>query len=161
MGYKPQRKIYDLEYADYPGLEIKATSTSLGKLMHLSEMKLDLNESDPEKRLEVFGVFAGCVMTWNMEHPELTEDNKQLDSMQCKDCGLVEGDPVPPTVQGMMCLELGFMMSLIFGWMAAVSRVNVPKELSLSDGGRNIQEEMMRQLAQHQNLSTLPTPSFS
>lgn len=161
MGYKPQRKVYDLEFTDYPGLEIQATSTSLGKLMHLSEMKLNLNEPDVKKRLEVFGVFAGCVIAWNMEHPELTEDNRQPDSMCCKDCGLIEGIALPPTVQGMMCLELGFMMSLIFGWMAAISRVNVPKELSLSNGGSNIQEELMRQLAAHQNLSTLPQPNFS
>jgi len=161
MGYKPQRKIYELEFTDYPGLEIKATSTSLGKLMHLSDMKLNLNEPDAAKRLEVFSVFSGCVVEWNMEHPELTEDNKQPDSMQCKDCALVEGDPLPSTVKGMMCLELGFMMSLIFGWMTAVSRVSVPKELSLSDGGRNIQEELMKQLGQHQNLSTLPMPNLS
>lgn len=159
MGYKPQRKIYDLVFADYPGLEIKATSTSLGKLMELSEMKLNLNEPDAEKRLEVFTVFAACVVEWNMEHPELTEDNKQPDSMCCKDCGLLEGIALPATVKGMMCLELGFMMSLIFGWMAAVSRVSVPKELSLSDGGKNIQEELMKQLGQHPNLSTLLTPN--
>jgi hypothetical protein len=159
MGYKPTRKVYDIQFTDYPGLEIKATSTSLGKLMQLSDMQLNLNEPDAEKRLEVFTVFAGCIVSWNMEHPELTEDNKQPDSMCCKDCGLMEGIALPATVQGMMCLELGFMMSLIFGWMAAISRVNVPKELSLSNGGNDIPGEVMRLLGQHPNLSTLPMPS--
>lgn len=159
MGYKPTKKIYQLSFTDFPGLEVDATSTSLGKLMHLGTLNIQLNETDESKRMELFTEFAACLVRWNIEHPAVTA--KQADSMACANCGLVEDVPMPVSLQSLLCLDLDFIMPIIFGWMMAIARVNVPKELSLSDGGRRIQEDLMRQLGQHQNLTTLPQPNFS
>lgn len=160
MGYKPQPKVYELAFTDYPGLEIQATSTALGKLLQLGQLNLKLDEQDEEKRMRVFNMFSSVLVSWNVEHPTLTEDSKNPENMTCAECGLLEGEPMPCTVQSLMCLELSFIMSIIFGWMAAISRASVPKELSLSNGVNN-SEELMRQLAQHQNLSPLPMPNLS
>lgn len=161
MGYKPTKKVYELRFTDFPGLEIDAVSTSLGKLMQIGQLNVQINDPDPAKRLELFSAFADCMVRWNIEHPALSDENKQPDSMACAACGLAEDEPMPCTVTSLQCLDLDFIMPLIFGWIATISRVSFPKELSLNSGALNIPEEVMNKLAQHPNLSTLPTPNFS
>jgi hypothetical protein len=156
MGYKPVKKVYQLAFTDFPGLEIDAVSTSLGKLMRVGELNIKIDEPDEEKRMEMFNTFAACIVNWNMEHPALPEGAEV-----CANCGLVEDTPMPCTVKHLLCLDLDFIMPIMFGWIATISRVSVPKELSLSDGGRNIPEEVMKLLGQHPNLSTLPAQSSS
>lgn len=156
MGYKPGKKEYELNFTDFPGLEITATSTALGRLMHLGTLNIQLNDPDETKRMELFTTFVNCLVSWNIEHPALKPGDEV-----CPECGLAEDAPMPCNITSLMCLDLEFIMPIMFGWMMTISRVSVPKELSLSDGGRNIQEALMRQLAQHQNLMTLPTPNLS
>ena len=162
MGYQPGKKLYNLQFEDFPGLEVAATGTSLGKLMHVSTTPLDLNQQDEEKRMEIFNFFAERLVKWNIEHPALEEiASEELDGIKvCAHCLLPEGAPMPCTATSLLCLELDFVMRIIFGWVGAISRVSIPKELLLNGGGRNIEEEMMK-LVQHQNLSTLPTPNLS
>jgi len=156
MGYKPTKKVYELNFTDFPGLEITATSTALGKLLHLGTLNVQLNEPDEAKKMELFSTFASCLTAWNVDHPALN-DGEEV----CPHCGLAEDVRMPCTVTSLLCLDLDFIMPLIFGWMATVSRISVPKEMTLSDGGKNIQEEVMKMLGQHPNLSTLPTPNLS
>jgi hypothetical protein len=156
MGYKPTKKVYELSFTDFPGLEIDAVSTSLGKLMRVGELNVRIDEPDQEKRMELFSIFTGCIARWNMEHPALPQGVDR-----CANCNLVEDDPMPVNVTSLLCLDLDFIMPIIFGWVATISRVSVPKELSLSDGGRSIPEEVMKLLGQHPNLSTLPAQSSS
>lgn len=162
MGYQPGKKLYNLQFEDFPGLEVSASSTSLGKLMHISSLPLDLNQQDEAKRMEIFNFFAERLVRWNIEHPALEEvAPEELDGIKvCARCSLPEGAPMPCTATSLLCLELDFVMRIIIGWTTAIARVSVPKELLLNDGGRNIEEAMMR-LVQHQNLSTLPTPNLS
>lgn len=167
MGYQPSKKLYNLMFEDFPGLEVVAAGTSLGKLMHLSSLDIQINEPDEEKRMYVFKFFAGQLVKWNVDHPEIDtlDDLEEVpegegSKMVCRLCKCMPGAPMPCTVASLLCLELSFIMRIIFGWMSAIARVSVPKELSLSAGGNNIEEAMMR-LVQHQNLSTLPTPNLS
>lgn len=167
MGYQPSSKVYSLEFVDFPGLEVIASGTSLGKLLSLSDLKLDLNNMEEGKRLEVFNFFASRLVSWNMEHPEI-DDLGELEEvpsgdgsmMVCRHCKVQPGAEMPCTVTSLLCLELSFIMRIIIGWMSAIANVSIPKELSLSDGGRSIEEQVMK-LAQHQNLSTLPMPNLS
>jgi hypothetical protein len=157
MGYKPVKKLFALEFTDFPGLEVNCTSTSLGKLMHIAKLDVKLNEVDEEKKMEVFNFFAANIHSWNVVHPELDVEASNVDSdtPKCSSCGLAEDDPLPPTVAGLMCLDLDFVMVIIFGWMAATSRVSGPKGLSLSDGEK-ITETMMKKLEQLQSPLTSP-----
>ena len=70
MGFKPQVKLYNLEFNDYPGLEIYARGASLGRLLELGQIELAPNMNE-ELRDQVFGFFATRIAQWNMEHPEI------------------------------------------------------------------------------------------
>lgn len=158
MGYKPNRKLYRLEFEDYPGLEITATSTSLGKLMHLASMELRLGSGIPEsERTELFEFFASKIVTWNVEHPEL--DTTREDGT-CLQCGLAEGAPLPTTLEGILCLDLTFTMSIIIGWMTTLTKASLPKGMSLKNGGI-VPEDLMKQLGELQSPPKLPTPNLS
>lgn len=147
MGYRPTRKMYELAFADYPGLEVTCKPTPLGRLMDVSEMKINLNSNDEDK-MKVFDIFIGCLAKWNIEHPELDAD----DTHTCDRCGLNVGDPLPHTLAGILCLDLDFIMVIIFGWIGAISRVSVPKGMSFNDGEMNaVTTDMMNQLGQLQS----------
>lgn len=157
-GYKPSSKKYNVSYRQYPGLVITAKGTTLGKLQKLSAMKMTINEQDKDKIDYVFKFFVGRVITWNILHPEieLDDDFEISDDNEpaCPVCGLEEGQPVPTTVEAMYCLELSFILSLIFGWMAVIASVSDPKELNFSDGAMNSHmEDLMSRLGEMQSPS--------
>lgn len=157
--YVPEKKVYNLEFADRPGLEVSARSATLGQLSHVSQLTVNLQEKDEEKRMEVFEFFAKKLIAWNIGHPEFEPNEGEI---TCPDCGLAEKAAVPPTVKGMLCLDLDLVMAVITGWVFAVGRVSLPKGMSLRNGGSDtLSEEVMRQLEVLQNPSTLPTPNFS
>ena len=157
MGYKPQKVIYNLEFADMPGLEVSVIGTSIGKLLDLSKTPLSFDSKNEEKIQKVFSFFSKRIMTWNVEHPEIeNEDDEVLakdeESGQdiCPKCGLIEGQLMPTTMQSMMCLEQAFVMQIVFGWMTAIASVSLPKGSNMSDGGLNIQEELLQRLSELQ-----------
>lgn len=159
-GYTPASRVYNVSYEDFPGLLIKCKSASIG------ELRLAGSGVDTGTQL---GFFATKIISWNMQHPAVdgfTETKNDDGSItftaitECPVCGLKEGDEIAPTAQAMQCLELDFCLALMLGWIAALTKVSPPKELSSTNGGRNSQEELMRQLAAMQNPGTLPTPNF-
>lgn len=159
MGYKPQRKVYNLEFVDYPGLEVKARSAPLGELSAAYDLNIQINEPDKDKRLESFKFFADRLISWNLEHPEVPPKAMSLDYDVCAACGLREDDPMPPTVESMMCLELDMIMAIIIGWVSTIAKVSVPKGLSSNNGGTNIPEELTQKLEALQSLGISPMPS--
>lgn len=156
MGYRPEPKIYNLEFADRPGLEVSARSATLGEITYVSALTVNVHEKDEAKRMEVFSFFANKLIKWNIEHPELDGA-----AIACPACGLLEGAEMPPTVDSMKCLELELIMAIITGWVFAVARVSLPKGMSSNGGGINIPEDMMRKLETLQNPTPLPVPNFS
>lgn len=156
MGFKPTKDVHNLTYRQYPGLEITARGTTIGKLQQFMKLRMTVNEQNAEQIDKAFGFFAQRVVTWNIEHPEieLDEDFEISDDNEpvCATCGLEEGAPLPTTVKAMYCLELKFILSLIFGWMAAIASVSDPKELSFNSGEMNTHtQELMMKLAEMQN----------
>lgn len=157
MGYKPNKKFYTLEFPEYPGLEITVKGVSIGKLVDISNMSLDLSKESDEDKLKVFGLFAKKITSWNVEHPEpeeTTEDGT------CAICGLEEGAPLPTTAEAMKCLDVDFIMPLILGWFSQQSTVSPGKGPNLN-GGERITQEAMRQLNALQSHSKLPEPNLS
>jgi hypothetical protein len=153
-GYQPLKKIYNLTFVQYPGLEISIGSTSLGKLIEISQVQLKINSKDENERLAVFRFFADKLKSWNIMHPEI-----DANAAICDKCGLSEGAPLPATMQGIMCLDLDFVMDIIIGWMTAVSRVSDPKGENSNNGEMSIPEDMMTKLGMLQNPMKLPTPN--
>lgn len=153
MGYKPTKKLFRITFSQYEGLELNTVAPPMGELMDVADMRLNMNQA-AERREQVFQIFAKRIKVWNLEHPEIETSGDEPDH-PCKRCGLQEGDPMPTTAEAMMCLDLDFIMSLFFGWLATVSRVDPPNGMSLNVGGSNTQEDLMRQLADLQS----PMPS--
>lgn len=161
MGYKPQSKLYKVVFTDKPGLEIFCKGTSLGKLLALQGMQLNLNEQDPDKKTAAFKFFASRIVRWTMEHPDVDDPDDVTENGTCVLCGQTPGEPLEPTVKGLMCLEVSEVMGIIFGYMSAVAQVSQGKEMSGSNGAPNIQEEVMRQLGEMQSpLTSLPPNLF-
>lgn len=157
MVYIPDSKIYNLEFADRPGLEVSAKSATLGEIRHVSTLTVNMQEKDDKKRMEVFEFFAKKLISWNVGHPR----NEPEDSL-CSVCSCPTGEALAPTVESMLCLELDLVMEIITGWVFAVGRVSLPKGINLKSGGSDtLSEEVMRQLETLQNPPTLPQPSFS
>lgn len=171
MGFKPVKKLLDLEFVDYPGLEIRARSASIAEIKEAQELNIDVGKKDiaDEERLEAFTFFEKKIVTWNLEHPELDESSEE-DPERCKFCGLKEDEPMPPTVKSMMCLDFSLMLAIVFGYIQTVARVAVPKGMSLPNGVSNglgnvpmdgVESETMQKLATLQSPGTLPTPNLS
>jgi len=146
MGYKPTVKLYELEFKDYPGLELFARGASLGKVLELGQIQMTPNMSE-KLRDKVFGFFATRIAKWNMEHPELDPlDDGQVPET-CPRCGLAEDTPMPVSTESLMCLDITFVFNLIVGWMSTLTRISAPKDLSSSDGETNsLTEEYLRKL---------------
>lgn len=140
--YTPASKIYNVSYEDFPGLHIKCKSSTLGELRSLGQSGSVDNQN---------AFFASRIISWNIGHPPLKSD----DAVVCPVCSLAESSPLPVTADAMLCLDLDFLLALIAGYMSAVTRVSVPKGLSLNLGEK-AQEDLMSQLAQLQSPPTLP-----
>lgn len=151
--YQPQRKIYNMQFEAYPGLEVSAQSASLGRLFKFQSMSnMPLSEMSAEFQKSIFGFFASRIITWNVTHPELDADEEE--SGVCSVCGMAAGAPLPTTQESMFCLPLEFIMDIIKGWMTTLMRVSDPKDESSNNGGNNTLEEMMKRLGEMQNPRT-------
>lgn len=153
MGFKPEHDLYELVFGEYPELEILAKGTSLGKLLAIGRMNVSLNEQDQEKTQKVFKFISKRIVTWNVEHPDFEDEDLEEDSEieVCPRCGLEPGAPLPTTVDGLMCLDLRFVMKIFFGWMQAVARIPLPKGLNINAGAIPDMDTMMRMLGEQQN----------
>lgn len=142
-GYRPERKTYKLKFDQFPGLKVTMRSTSLGNLQEIMSTQTQ-NLKYAETRT-LFEKISNLIKEWNVEHPET--DNSE----SCDVCGLKEGEPVPATVDGLMCLDLEFITAIIFAWGNAIVRVSVPKGMNSRNGEPPIPEDLMKQLENQQN----------
>lgn len=162
MGYKPQTKLYNLEFNDYPGLEVFARGASLGKLLELGQTAMNPQalSNDDNLKDRTFGFFITRIASWNMEHPEIEPLPDGRVPAACERCGLPEGTPMPVTLESLMCLDMAFVLSLIVGWMSVLARVSAPKEMNSSDGGMNsLTEQYLNQLDRLASPLKLPEQS--
>lgn len=112
--------------AEREGLEVLASSTSLGNLvdlMDLAGMDRASVREEKERLLQLFGRFMACVKSWNLDH-EVGED---------------VWEETPLTVEGLLLHEGDFVLDLVFAWMDGV--VGTPDPLArTSDGGKPLEE---------------------
>lgn len=127
-GYRKKRREFVLKFEgeELAGLEVRASSTSLGNLtdlMDLAEMSRASVREEKERLMQLFDRFIGCVKGWNLEH-EVSED-------------VWEATPV--TVAGLLLHEGDFVLDLVFAWVDGVVGTPDPLERK-SDGGRPLEE---------------------
>jgi hypothetical protein len=104
-GYRRERKVYNLTYADHPGLKVKAKSVSTEQFLRITELS-DAKDFTPEIAKELLANFAEVLVSWNLE----AED----------------GTPVPCTAAGLLGEDFDFVMEILNGWMDAVAGVSAP-----------------------------------
>lgn len=137
MGYVPQKKQYNLAFEDFPGLEVIATAASLGEIDEIENA-----QGDPKRKMYVFETFISHLISWNVE--------------------AVEGQEVPPTMEGLRSLDMDFAMAIIAGWVTTVARASLPKGMNLNSGGNlTLSENAMRELERLQSPVKLPEPNFT
>lgn len=106
-GYRLQRKTYSLKFEEYPGLEVTARSVSVGELLQVLQLADQVTGSpDGGAVTRLFGWFSNRVVDWNLEDED--------------------GEPVPPTVDGLLGVEFDMALRLVMAWVQAVSAVRLP-----------------------------------
>lgn len=160
MGYKPQRKIYKLIFADeeYEGLEVMARSVSLGALLEFRTLASNATRNKftvpdgatPEEIVaaaEAAGVdtddalgaflllvekFAQVLVSWNVEEeePDPADESKMIDV------------PTPANMAGLLDQEPTFVMKIVETWVEVVAGVDTPLPRSSNSGETSVEESM-------------------
>jgi hypothetical protein len=154
--YKPGRKIYQLVFEDFPGMEVHVSAMSLGELFDSETTTSDISKlsaKDLQTRLQLL---ADHIVVWNLVHPDIPK-NAEV----CPRCGLAAEMPLPTAVTYMTCLDNEIIMAILWGWISRISQVAGPKGGNLPPGNNEMMSEMMRRLGELQNQLTLPVPNFS
>ena len=110
MGYRAPRKTFRLvfEDEDRAGLEVRARSASVGRLLEIEE------KDGAESVRMLFEAFADALEGWNLEDED--------------------GNPVPATLAGLMSLDLDFATDLVAAWKEGITGISGPLERK-SNGG--------------------------
>lgn len=159
---KVPAQIYIVNFSDIPDLKIKCKGTSIAKLQWMQSQNVNVNK--PEETMHpVFDFLVGRVIEWNLEHPDIEDEEDKNEDGTCIHCGLDpdSGESLPIVRQSLVCQGMSFFARFAFGYIFAVSRVSVPKEMTLIGGVENIQEEAMKRLASMQSPPILPTQNLS
>ena len=106
-GYRRSRRVYELEFKEYPGLTVMAESVSVGKLLRVMRLADEISSSPTEDQVrELFGTFADRVRSWTL----LDED----------------GEPIPPGLDSLLDEDFDFALTLVLAWVQAISSVSTP-----------------------------------
>ena len=103
--YVVQRKVYTLHFEEYPGMEIKASSVSMGQLLQVSDMADRARAGSG--LAEVHGLlelFASRLVSWN-----LVDDIEQ---------------DIPLTLDGMLTLDTDLVLAAVLAWFGAMTQVD-------------------------------------
>jgi hypothetical protein len=101
MGYRHQRKVYNLKFEDHPGLEVIARSVSVADFLTIMKLADQMTTAPDESQIEVmFGWFTRHLTGWNLEEED--------------------GKPVPQTVKGLMAEDLEFALMIVMSWVGAL-----------------------------------------
>lgn len=140
MGYRKQKKIFVLTFEEpgLEGLEVRATSTSLDKMMgmlslvRMSNNAENLTESDVEELQQLFRVFSSCLRSWNLEE----EDGTPV-SFEPIEIDGVRETPVEAKHRVLMSQDLDFVMALAMAWMDGMVGTPGPLDGNSSGGERS------------------------
>lgn len=109
MGFKVKKTPYRLYFADgdYEGLEVFATSISVGKLLEIMELKdVKPEDMEPKELTWLLTTFAGSLDSWNVE-----DDN---------------GNKLPATLDGIKQLDITLTLQIISAWADGMVNIPVP-----------------------------------
>ncbi len=108
-GFRRSRKVFDMTFEEFPGLQVKAKSVPIGSMLEVLKLAGSISAKTvpaSEDIEQLFGWFASRIVSWNY-----TDE---------------DGGDLPPTVQTLLDDDFDFVMKLIMGWVSAVSSSLVP-----------------------------------
>jgi hypothetical protein len=124
VGYKPKRTLYQLTFEDpdLEGLEITTRRVSVDGLMKFVDMfetvqqvdKDNFKPSDLKILKDMFEAFTKVLVSWNIE-----DDDDQ---------------PVPRTVEGLLSLDIEFVLPVIEAWITGMVQAPPPLPAAASSG---------------------------
>ncbi len=141
MGYKPPRTLYKLDFSqtEHAGLEVTTRSVSVDTMLTIAAGADELDETTPDlaKVRDVFGRFARVLVSWNVEDDD--------------------GRPVPPTADGLLAHDFGFVMAVITAWLTAMTQAPPPLPGG-SPSGATSGEASLDLASASRSLPSLPAP---
>ncbi|MFJ3923009.1 hypothetical protein [Streptomyces sp. NPDC090022] len=122
MGYKPKRKIYNLDFSgtDFEGLTVSVRGLNTGQYLDLWEAKTEAEAGGETGR--VLYLLAGQLVSWNVE-----DDH---------------GQPVEPTLDGIKGQDLELNLAIVNAWTTAMAGVSAPLEQNSSGGGPSLEASL-------------------
>jgi hypothetical protein len=105
VGYKRPAKLYDLRWADEPGLEVAVRPAPIGDVLDLMAMAEKVKGGDAAAIRDLLRRVASCLHSWNLED----------------DTG-----PVPATYEGLAGQDMDLVMKILTGWVRAQATVDTP-----------------------------------
>lgn len=114
MGFKRNRKIYHLVWADgdYAGLEVDVRTITMGQLIAAKTGQSTDAKDGLAGNVELL---ADRIVGWNLEDEET-------------------GEPVPTTLEAMEAEDDDLILAIISQWMEAVSGVAAPLDTTSPSG---------------------------
>lgn len=104
MGFKVERKILNLRFEEYEGMEVRARTVSFGQLMDVAEEAETLRADGKLGKVRGFlDLFTSRLESWNLED----EDDR----------------PVPATSEGLLSLDTDMALAILLGWFDAMTAV--------------------------------------
>lgn len=119
MGYKPKRKIYNLDFAgtEHEGLHVSIRGLNTGQYMDLFEAKTVAESGGETNRL--LTIMASRLVTWDVVDDDDT--------------------PVPATLDGIKTQDLDFNLAIVNAWTTAMAGVPAPLEQPSTGGGSSLE----------------------
>ena len=115
MSYRRSRKLYDLTFEEFPGLEMRCTGLPIGDLLEILQLAEALGaKPDTTKIDDLFGRFASRIVSWNYEDED--------------------GKPLEPTLETLKGEDSDFVLKLLNGWAGAIAGAPDPTKAA-ADGG--------------------------
>jgi hypothetical protein len=131
VGVQRKRTVYDLRWADEPGVQVAMRACSIGDLFAL-EALAGKADGDAEAAKGFLGKLASYLDSWNLDGDD--------------------GQPLPATFEGLITQELGFALKVFKGWHGAMTSVDTP----LPDGSGNGLPSALEQSIPMEPLSSPP-----
>lgn len=122
MAYRAKSKVRQIVFTDdheFAGLHMTVRGVSIGKflrLLSMAEIKSKVPTEEELQRLrDFYGYFADALVDWDMEDED--------------------GNPVPPTAEGVSSLDFELVTKLVMEYADAIAGVSAPLGESSTSGG--------------------------
>lgn len=114
MGYRPKRKIFNLDFTgtEHDGLHATVRGVSTGQALDIEAARADGSDDAIRGMLELI---AEQLIEWNVEDPDT-------------------GEPVPANLDGVRALEIGLNLAIVNAWLTAMAGVPAPLESGSTSG---------------------------